>query len=151
MLSKQQEIDNKRCEEMAENGEDMECFGCSCSVCIAQQDNFNIDNLVKSAHENAVKHGFWDSWEFVKQQQITGHAESYYNAIGNMLMLIVSEVAEAQEGLRHRKMDNFKEELADVVIRTCDLAGGLEIDLESEIIKKMQKNKNRPYKHGKEF
>lgn len=147
MLSKQQEIDNKRCEEMAENGEDMECFGCSCSVCIAQQDNFTIDNLVKSAHENAVKHGFWED---VDRLFITSQYGK--NAvIGNMLMLIVSEVAEAQEALRKNNMDNFKEELADVVIRTADLCGGLNIDLESEIIKKMQKNKSRPYKHGKEF
>jgi len=66
-------------------------------------------------------------------------------------MLIVGEVSEAQEGLRHGDIDNFKEELADVAIRLGDLAGGLNIDLEAEIKKKMEINKNRPYKHGKEF
>lgn len=110
-----------------------------------------IKELIREAHQNAVKHGFWDNWQFIKQQQISGHAESYYNAIGNILMLIVSEVAEAQDGLRHGDMDNFREELADVAIRLGDLCGGLGIDLESEIIKKMEKNKNRPYKHGKQF
>jgi len=38
-----------------------------------------------------------------------------------------------------------------IVIRVFDLAGGLDIDLEVEIIKKMTKNTSRPYKHGKTF
>ena len=42
-------------------------------------------------------------------------------------------------------------ELADVAIRLADLAGGLNIDLEEEINKKMNRNKNRKYKHGKKF
>ena len=66
-------------------------------------------------------------------------------------MLITTEVAEAEDGLRKDDFENFKEELADIVIRTCDLAGGLNIDLEAEIIKKMEKNKSREYKHGKAF
>lgn len=119
----------------------------------------NIKELIKEAHENAVKHGFWEDWRFIKMYEefmdtnklnIPSNIDKN-NAIGNRLMLIVSELGEAQEGLRHNDMDNFKEELADVAIRLGDLCGGLEIDLEAEIEKKMQKNKDRPYKHGKEF
>jgi NTP pyrophosphatase (non-canonical NTP hydrolase) len=66
-------------------------------------------------------------------------------------MLITGEVAEAHEALRKSDFDNFKEELADIVIRVADLAGGLDIDLEDEILKKMEKNTLRPYKHGKKF
>jgi len=110
-----------------------------------------IKELIKQSHENAVKHGFWDNWKHAEQELVSGHAESYYNTIGNMLMLIVSEVAEAEEALRHNDEDNFVEELSDIIIRTCDLAGGLDIDLEAEIQKKMGINKDRPYKHGKEF
>lgn len=106
-----------------------------------------IKKLIKEAHENAVDHGFWKDYENLTEYDYP----ELNNAIGNRLMLIVSEVAEAQEGLRHHDMDNFSEELADVAIRLADLCGGLEIDLESEIEKKMQKNKDRPYKHGKEF
>ena len=36
LLNKQQQKDAKKCEEMAEHGRGMECFGCSCSVCINQ-------------------------------------------------------------------------------------------------------------------
>jgi len=51
----------------------------------------------------------------------------------------------------HRVQDheNFKEELADTFIRLFDLCGGLKIDIEEEIEKKANKNKARPYKHGK--
>lgn len=112
-----------------------------------------IKELIKEAHQNAVDHGFWEAWYDV--DQLTNY-NGRYEDIDNwhtvtMLMLIVSELAEAQEGLRHNDMDNFKEELADVAIRLADLCGGLDIDLESEIKKKMEINKSRPYKHGKEF
>ena len=107
----------------------------------------HIKDLTKEAHQNALKHGFWEDID-----RLFIASEYGKNAvIGNMLMLIVSEIAEAQDGLRKGDKDNFKEELADIVIRTADLAGGLGIDLEAEIIKKMEKNKKRPYKHGKKF
>lgn len=113
-----------------------------------------IKELIKKAHENASKKGFWEDWESIQNISYENReiAQQFINnAIGNRLMLIVSEVGEAQEGLRHKDMDNFKEELADIVIRVADLSGALEIDLENEIIKKMEKNSKRAYKHGKEF
>jgi NTP pyrophosphatase (non-canonical NTP hydrolase) len=66
-------------------------------------------------------------------------------------MLITGEVAEAHEALRINDRSNFAEELADIVIRVADLAGGLGIDLEREIIAKMEINKTREYKHNKLF
>lgn len=36
-MTKQQEIDAAKCEELQEQGIDMECFECSCNCCIAQQ------------------------------------------------------------------------------------------------------------------
>ena len=110
--------------------------------------DLTVKKLVKEAHENAEKHGFWNDYKELEKNNdlVNGN-----NAIGNRLMLIVSEVAEAQEGLRHGDYDNFAEELADVAIRLADLCGGLGIDLETEILKKMEVNKNRPYKHNKAF
>lgn len=115
-----------------------------------------IKKLIKDAHENAVKHGFWEDWKRYDMDEVSIDnvqqiKDEWNNCLGNRLMLIVSEVAEAHEALRKDDEDNFKEELADVAIRLADLCGGLDIDLEAEIEKKMQKNKDRPYKHGKEF
>lgn len=115
----------------------------------------NINELSNRAFENALAHGFH------KNNQNTGE----------MLMLIVSELAEALEadrtGNRCEKnidieslsndqfktlvKDTFEDELADAVIRVADLCGYLKIDLESHIKAKMRYNESRPYKHGKEY
>ncbi|MBN3359553.1 nucleotide pyrophosphohydrolase [Clostridium botulinum] len=120
-----------------------------------------IKELVKDAHDNAKNHGFWEDWERIEQLEnmainISKDGEKQVkidkcNAIATRLMLIVSEVSEALEGIRKDDRENFKEELADIVIRVADLAGGLDIDLDEEIKKKMKKNRNRTYKHGKAF
>lgn len=113
-----------------------------------------ISELVEKAHKNAREHGFWEDWDWnwnFFPQIGSKDKKELSNAISTRLMLIVSELGEALEGLRHDDISNFKEELADVAIRLGDLCGGLSINLECEIEKKMEKNRNRPYKHGKEF
>ena len=84
-------------------------------------------------HATAKEKGFWD-----KERNV-----------GEALMLVVTELAEAMEGYRHKDHDNFREELADTFIRLFDLCGGMKIDIEAEIIKKAEKNKARPHMHGK--
>ena len=69
--------------------------------------------------------------------------------MGEMLMLVTTELAEAMEAYRIQDSENFNEEIADTFIRLFDLCGGLNIDIEKEIKKKMSRNKKRPYKHGK--
>ena len=120
-----------------------------------------IKELCEKAHQNARNKGFWEDWDRIQEfKNIAinispdGEKQSYIdinNAISTRLMLVVSELGEALEALRKDDGDNFAEELADVVIRVCDLAGGLSIDLETEILQKMERNEKRPYKHGKEF
>ena len=71
--------------------------------------------------------------------------------IASKLMLSVTELAEAMEGLRkdlpddklpHRTM--LEVELADTVIRVFDLAGGLGFNLGEVIAEKMAFNMQRP-------
>jgi chitinase len=118
----------------------------------------DLKDIVSEAHYNAREKGFWD--DRITMWVADNTYNPYYSGIitvienamiGNRLMLIVSELGEAQEALRHGDMANFREELADVLIRLADLCGGLNIDLEDEVQKKMEKNKARPYKHGKAF
>jgi len=92
-----------------------------------------LNEWAKLCHRIAVEKGFWDE----------------ERNIGEALMLIVTELAEAMEAHRHQDDKNFKEELADTFIRLLDLCGGLNIDIEKEIYKKSTHNKTRPYKHGK--
>lgn len=92
-----------------------------------------LSELCELCHGIAKDKGFWE-----KERNI-----------GEALMLIVTELAEAMEGYRIEDHDNFREELADVYIRLFDLCGGLGIDIGTEIEKKVEKNLKRPYKHGK--
>ncbi len=93
----------------------------------------SLNELCQICHSIAVEKGFWE-----KERNI-----------GEALMLIVTELAEAMEAHRISDQANFKEELADSFIRLMDLCGGLKIDIEEEIYQKSLKNKNRPHKHGK--
>ncbi len=93
----------------------------------------SLKELCQICHAVAVEKGFWDE----------------KRNIGEALMLIVTELAEAMEAHRHQDDANFKEELADTFIRLLDLCGGLKIDIEEEIAQKCERNKKRPYKHGK--
>jgi len=91
-----------------------------------------INQLVKEAHETAKSKGWWDT----------------PSETGTLLALIHSEVSEALEADRKGDQEHFAEELADVCIRIFDLCGAKGIDLEKEILDKMEYNKARPYKHG---
>lgn len=99
--------------------------------------------------------------------------------IGQTLMLIVSEVAEALEADRKGRKanvkcfeavedrwerpsndafsfqsnikDTFEDEIADTIIRVLDLCGGLGIDIEKHIELKLKYNATREFKHGKKY
>jgi len=104
-----------------------------------QAEAMNI--LVRDCHLANVKAGWWTNMK-------TG--EKLQRNVGEMLMLIVSEVSEAMEGdrkdlmddkLPHRKM--LEVELADAVIRICDLAGAKGFDLGGALAEKMAYNASR--------
>lgn len=70
--------------------------------------------------------------------------------VGELLMLAVSELAEALEGhrknlpddkLAHRKM--LEVELADAIIRILDMAAGLNLDIAGAVIEKLRYNAKR--------
>lgn len=107
--------------------------------------------LQSSAHEVAVEHGFWPAeLVFEKNDYV------YDLIVAQKMALIQAEVTEALEELRldsplAERKDKIKEELADVVIRTMDLAEALGLDLAEAIHDKIEKNKAREPKHGKRF
>ena len=70
--------------------------------------------------------------------------------IGELLMLCVSELAEAMEGHRKGLLDDklphrpmFEVEIADCLIRLFDLAGGTNIDVGGAFVEKMAYNATR--------
>jgi NTP pyrophosphatase (non-canonical NTP hydrolase) len=94
------------------------------------------------SHGLAVEAGWWTDLE-------TGQPKE--RNVGELLMLIVSEVAEGMEGHRKNLMDDklphrsmLEVELADAVIRIGDLAGKLGLDVGGAIGEKMAFNAIRP-------
>ena len=65
--------------------------------------------------------------------------------INKEFCLTYGEMAEAYEAWRKKQTD-VGEEIADVVIYLVGLAEILNVDLETEILKKVNKNKHRQYK-----
>ncbi len=70
---------------------------------------------------------------------------------GELIALMHSELSEALEDLRHGRDKHVGSELADCVIRIMDFCEARGINLEKEMLKKIKKNKKRPYRHGKHF
>lgn len=93
-----------------------------------------MKELAKEIHSTAKEKGFWE-----------GGSRNFLEA----LMLIVSEAGECCDAYRKQQKEKMAEELADIIIRTLDLAEGFDIDIEKEVLQKMEYNKTRPYKHGK--
>jgi NTP pyrophosphatase (non-canonical NTP hydrolase) len=91
--------------------------------------------LQQETYATANKHGFQEH-------------ESNPLYVPTKLALIMSEGAEALEAHRQGKTEELGHELADIVIRSMDLAESLRIDLAAEILKKAAFNANRPFKHG---
>lgn len=119
-----------------------------------------LNELRDEIHENAKNKGFWDS----------------PRETGTLLMLCVSELAEAMEADRkglyadleliekdkedfidfkwsfeNSIKDTFEDELADTIIRILDLCGAKGIDIEKHIELKMKYNATRERLHGKKY
>ena len=124
-----------------------------------------IKNFQEICHQIAVEKGFWNKilckkcdalgeifsseWKICQDCEGQGYILDRNN--GEAIALMHSELSEALEAIRQNEWENVAEELADLLIRVMDFCEAKDIDLETEIIKKIEKNKTRPYKHNKEF
>jgi NTP pyrophosphatase (non-canonical NTP hydrolase) len=113
-----------------------------------------IDDIAKAVHKNAEEHGFYEDIQNVLDyctvnDQPRLYAISTMNFTLAQLAKISSEAGEAVECIQKNKSeDEFVEELADILIRTLDLAAWIGLPIGNAVAKKMQKNALRPYKHG---
>lgn len=117
-----------------------------------------LNQLSKSIYQDNYLQGFWDQ----------------ERNIGEMLMLVVSELGEALEAHRNGRLvesipvvpegevafklffeeqvkDSFQDEIADALIRILDLCGGLNIDIEYHVEQKLRYNRTRKRLHGKHY
>jgi len=102
-------------------------------------------------HGQARENGWWTDLATGQDMTSNGYPKIQPKKnVGELLMLITTEVGEAMEGHRKLLMDThlpertmLEVELADVVIRVFDLAGGLGLDIAGAIADKLVYNSAR--------
>jgi len=114
-----------------------------------------INDVAEDAFKVTQSKGFWNIEDI-----------SDFALIPIKLALIGDEVSEALKvhrdvyddneenlstNMTDMQEDDFIEELADIVIRTFDLAAALDLNIGRAIIDKIEKNRGRPNKHNKRY
>lgn len=105
----------------------------------------DINSMADEAHDTSVSKGFHPSHIL----QTVGYCKDVLY-MASKVALIHSEASEALEELRNVPfdLDKFGDELADILIRTGDLAVLSGVDLEEAVRAKMAYNKTREHRHG---
>jgi NTP pyrophosphatase (non-canonical NTP hydrolase) len=122
---------------------------------LLEQGTLSLNDFSVYCYNEAKKRGFYETAE--------------NKMISSKLMLIVSELGEALEALRHdtrcKKLparyskrvflktvkDTFEDEIADTIIRIFDLCGYMGINLDGHVYQKLLYNASRMKLHGKVF
>lgn len=123
-----------------------------------------INALAERIHSDNAMKGFWDDEREIAQILIDAKSPEYLVTavkkafIAQKLALIHSEVTEGLEADRKDLMDDkithrlgLEVELADVIIRSLDLAAGNGLDIGGAIEDVLENNRKRPFKHGKAY
>jgi NTP pyrophosphatase (non-canonical NTP hydrolase) len=114
-------------------------------------------------HQTSLDHGWWEKHDQLKRA-IGGEHSSLISEnkeeidrlyVLSKLMLSVSELSEAVEGVRGDKMDDhlprykmIEVEIADCFVRLFDLSKRFDLHVCEALLAKMEYNKSRPYRHG---
>jgi NTP pyrophosphatase (non-canonical NTP hydrolase) len=112
--------------------------------------------LVEECHQASATAGWWGAWDSQTEafpaevSEVRQRTRTGLLLVCQKLALIHSEVSEALEGARKGKQDDHlphrpgvEVELADAVIRICDLAGAMGLDLGGAVAEKMAYNAQR--------
>ena len=118
-----------------------------------------LNTLRDAIYEDAVAHGLWEKTDnavqrFIKEYQrlemynlrcVPDQDEVLRKKAVNVIQTEIMELEYSSDN-----KEAYTEELADVIIASLSVAGKLGIDIDAAVRRKMEINKARPWKHGKE-
>ena len=120
----------------------------------------DLNELRDEIYDDAVKHGLWDEthvWKLIATNEdfrksgiadiitYANNDETRKNAIATLFLAMeLRELIFAVDDV-----NNFREELADVIITALSAAGYLGIDIDKAVREKMEINRGREWRHGK--
>ena len=114
----------------------------------------SLNTLRDAIYENAVAHGLWESTDYTVKECIEEARQEGEPADQEEMMRgwAMEAIRREVNELEYASADAeaYAEELADVIIASLSVAGKLGIDIDEAVRRKMEINKARPWKHGKE-
>lgn len=126
----------------------------------------NLNFLAGSIHAQNKAKGFWDEERQVGTLLALVHSElsealeadrkgRHFNKSTNDIVINKEDWEYKKENTKTlfeaKIKDTFEDEIADAVIRLLDMCGAMGIDLEYHIKNKLEYNKTRGQKHGKNY
>lgn len=114
---------------------------------VMEAKNITLNTLRDAIYEDAVAHGLWEKTDgpIGCSFLVSDEATELMNAANDV------QIARWRFGFDETEAwENYVEELADVIIASLSVAGKLGIDIDAAVRRKMEINKARPWKHGKE-
>ena len=113
-----------------------------------------LNTLRDAIYEDAVAHGLWESTDYTVKECIESARQEGEPADQGEMMrgwameTIRREVNELEDA--SADAEEYADELADVIIASLSVAGKMGIDIDAAVRRKMEINKARPWKHGKD-
>lgn len=153
----------------------------SVSEKMVEDSSITLSKLVQKSYETSRKKGFWDDYKKIANTLADPERRQIMEdlIVCQKLLLTITEIAEAVESMRKSgeepklpadkswkdmqddelftlyfekyQKNSLGDEMGDVIIRLCDLAGKKNIDLDLCIRLKSRYNSLRAKKHGKTF
>lgn len=114
----------------------------------------NLSTIADMVYALARKKGWYDKPEtedaYVERMCNNAHDEvsELHMSWRNNNLRQLCDKAEKMKALGIEPLTCLEEELADIVIRACDNARHLGVDIESCVLRKHQFNESREYRHG---